>query len=82
MANPSRRDDSGSTSSGQGAPGMGGDPSDDPRDLAGGHEDLTSDDRTRKVDGATSNPTAPRSDGGSSSETVGVGGDRVVTERD
>jgi len=44
---------------------MGGQPSDDPRDLEGGHEGLTEDDRTRTVDGASGSGTGDGSGGGS-----------------
>lgn len=82
MSNNSRRNEQGSTSSGHGALGMGGQPSDDPRDLEGGHEGLTDDDRTRKVDGASGSSTGDRSGGGSSNQTIGVGGDKAATELD
>lgn len=52
MSNSSRRKGTGSTSSGHGALGMGGQP-DDARDLEGGHEGLTNDDRIRAVGGAS-----------------------------
>jgi len=60
MANPSKDKSQGSTSSGHGALGMGGQPDDNPRDQAGGHEDLVNDDRSRPVEGAhrsTQHPT-------------------------
>lgn len=83
MANsPRRKDDKSSTSSGQGALGMGGQPSDDPRDLEGGHENLTDDDRTRQVGGASGSGVGDQSGGGSSNQTVGVGGDKAVTKLD
>jgi hypothetical protein len=72
MSKSSRRSDKGSTSSGQGALGMGGQPSDNPRDEAGGHEGVTNDDRKRPVGGASGSGTAARSPG-----TVGVGGDKA-----
>lgn len=48
----SQRKDKGSTSSGHGALGMGGQPDDNPRDQAGGHENLPRDDRPAPVPGA------------------------------
>ena len=59
---------------------MGGQPDDDPRDLEGGHEGLTDDDRTRKVDGASGSPAGDRSGGGSSNQVVGVGGDKALDD--
>jgi hypothetical protein len=84
MSNASRRNNKKSTSSGHGALGMGGQPNDDPRDLEGGHEGLTDDDRTRAVDGASGSAAGDRSGsgGGSSNQTVGVGGDKAVDEID
>ena len=75
MANPGGDKDRGNTSSGHGALGMGGQPDDNPRDQAGGHEDLPRDDRPRKTDGASGSGSADHSGGGSANETVGVGGD-------
>jgi hypothetical protein len=71
--------DQGSTSSGQGALGMGGQPSDDPRDLEAGREGLSEDDLgggTGPVPGAFGTPKGDVS-GGSVS---GVVGDNSVTE--
>ncbi len=70
MSNTSRRNnkDKGSTSSGHGALGMGGQPTDDPRDLEGGHERLTDDDRTRPVDGASGSADRDRPGGRSSNQ--------------
>jgi hypothetical protein len=80
MSNASRRNNEGSTSSGHGALGMGGQASDDPRDLEGGHEELIEDDRARAVGGASGSAAGDRAGGGSSNQTVGVGGDGVATE--
>jgi hypothetical protein len=60
MSKKSRRNDNRSTSSGQGALGMGGQPNDNPRDEAGGHEGVTNDDRTRQVGGASGSGIAGR----------------------
>lgn len=69
MANASRRNDQGATSSGHGALGIGGEPSDDPRDIEGGHEDLTDDDRTRAVGGASGSTSRDRRGGEAAGET-------------
>ncbi|MFO0952929.1 MAG: hypothetical protein U0835_17615 [Isosphaeraceae bacterium] len=70
---PDRND---STSSGHGALGMGGDPSDDPRDLDSGHEDDVNDDRTRPLDGAAGKRQGDVSGG----SVAGVKGDNAVTQ--
>jgi hypothetical protein len=76
MSNSARRNDKDSTSSGHGALGMGGQPDDDPRDLRGGHEGVTDDDRTKVVGCASGSAAGDRAGGGSSNETVGVQGDK------
>jgi hypothetical protein len=76
MSNASRRNEKDSTSSGQGALGMGGQPSDDPRDSNSGSETLKADDRgsrTGPVDGAFG--PGSQSDN-SANEVVGVPGDK------
>jgi len=77
MSNASRRNDKDSTSSGHGALGMGGQPSDDPRDSNSGSEILKEDDRgshTGPVHGAF---RAGGRDDNSANETVGVPGDNA-----
>ena len=77
MSNKSYRKGVDATSSGHGALGMGGQPADDPRDLEGGHEGLTNDERTRPVDGASGNARSSDPSGGS---VAGVPGDNAVTQ--
>jgi len=77
MSNASRRNDKDSTSSGHGALGMGGQPSDDPRDSNSGSEMLKEDDRgsrTGPVDGAFG---SGKRAGSSANETTGVTGDKA-----
>ena len=82
MSNASRRNARSSTSSGQGALGMGGQADDDPRDLESGREMPAPDDlgsRTGPVDGASGSPSGPRGDH-SLNEAVGVTGDRAFDD--
>lgn len=65
-----------STGSGHGALGMGGQPADDRRDLASGHEGPTNDERTRPVDGASGGRPAD-----AAGSVAGVPGDNAVTEQ-
>jgi len=69
--------------SGQGALGMGGQPSDDPRDLEGGGEGRSHDDRgsrTGPIGGAFGSGEGVGIGGGSAgNETVGPSGDRGIT---
>jgi len=77
MSNASRRNDKDSTSSGHGALGMGGQPSDDPRDSNSGSEILKEDDRgsrTGPVDGAFG--AGDQADN-AANEIVGVPGDNA-----
>jgi len=78
MPNVSTRKDKDATSSGHGALGMGGDPSDDPRDLKSGGGDDLDEDRgggTGPVGGA--NGRVGDVSGGS---VAGVKGDNAVSE--
>jgi hypothetical protein len=82
MSKASRRNDRDSTGSGHGALGMGGQPSDDPRDLSSGRESLPEDDRgsgTGPVPGAFGS-WAGKVAGSSGNETVGVPGDRAFDD--
>src|SRR3954452_5357491 len=69
--------------SGQGALGMGGQPSDDPRDIAGGGEGRTYEDRGSKtgpIPGAFGSGTGAGIGGGTAgNETVGPMGDKGIT---
>jgi hypothetical protein len=80
MATRANEKDKGSTSSGHGALGMGGQPSDDPRDEKGGSEGYTDDDRggsgTGPVPGAFGSTQADVSGG----SVAGVPGDNSMTE--
>jgi len=71
------------TSSGHGALGMGGQPDDDPRDLARGGDGRSYSDqggRTGPVAGASGNPAgAPVAHGSAGNETVGPMGDKDAT---
>lgn len=80
MSNAARRNDKDSTSSGHGALGMGGQPSDDPRDSNSGSEPLKRDDRgsgTGPVGGAFG--SKDRADH-SAGETAGVTGDKAFDD--
>jgi len=69
-----------STSSGHGALGMGGQPSDDPRDSKSGREGLAEDDRgsgTGPVSGAFG---SEKQAGRTGSETLGVPGDKAFDD--
>ena len=72
------------TSSGHGALGMGGQPTDDPRDLDRGGEGRTNNDlggKTGPVPGAHGDGPSVTTGGGSAgNETVGPMGDRGITE--
>jgi len=74
MANVSTQNTGKPTSSGQGALGMGGQPSDDPRDMRGGGWD-PDDDRSSPVAGASGNEHRDLSVGG----VTGVEGDKAVS---
>jgi hypothetical protein len=79
MSSAARRNDKDSTSSGHGALGMGGQPTDDPRDLNSGGGDDLQDDRgggTGPVPGAGGNASFE-----ASGSVAGVPGDKTVTER-
>jgi len=68
-----------STSSGHGALGMGGQPSDDPRDLKAGGGDPADDDRgsgTGPIPGASGSPRGDLSAG----SVAGVPGDKAVAQ--
>lgn len=82
MANISRKKAKGTgpTSSGQGALGMGGQPNDNPRDQAGGHENLPRDDRSNPVDGASGRREDERTGKKTPDEVVGTGGDKTADE--
>ncbi|AMV38185.1 hypothetical protein [Planctomyces sp. SH-PL62] len=71
----------GPTSSGHGALGMGGQPSDDPRDLrAGGGDDLEEEERgsgTGPIPGASGSPSGDLSAG----SVAGVPGDKSIEEQ-
>jgi hypothetical protein len=77
MPNKSVSKDVESTSSGHGALGMGGQPTDDPRDLDGGHEGVTADDRTKHAEGAHGSDRAGDRSAGS---VAGVKGDNAVSQ--
>jgi len=85
MANISSKNDSQTknTSSGHGALGMGGQPTDDPRDLAGGGEGRVNDDRgsgTGPIGGAFGGTGEPGLGGGTGgSQAVGPMGDKAAT---
>jgi len=74
MSNASNQNTRKSTSSGQGALGMGGQPSDDPRDLHGGGWD-PDDDRTNPVGGASGKEHRDMP----ASNVAGVEGDKAVS---
>jgi len=83
MSNNKNETGQGSTSSGQGALGMGGSPSDNPRDEKRGGAGRTEDDRgggTGPVDGAFGNAQGDRAGGGTPNETTGVGGDEGAVD--
>jgi len=82
MANISRNKDkeSGSTSSGHGALGMGGQPDDNPRDQAGGHENLPRDDRSNPVPGATGRGKQERTGSKTPDEVAGTNKDKTADE--
>ncbi|HWE36104.1 MAG TPA: hypothetical protein VG406_05975 [Isosphaeraceae bacterium] len=69
---------------GQGAEGMGGQPDDNPRDIAGGGSGRTTDDRgggTGPIPGAFGGGPGGVTEGGpAGDETVGVHGDKAATE--
>ena len=48
---------------------MGGEPNDNPRDEAGGHEGITNDDRTRQVGGASGGGNKAERDAGQKKES-------------
>jgi len=80
MSNASKRNSRDSTSSGHGALGMGGQPSDDPRDLNSGGGDDMDDDRgggTGPVGGASGGRQRDVSGG----SVAGVPGDKAVTSQ-
>jgi len=82
MSKRSIQRDTKARNTGQGALGMGGQPSDDPRDLEGGGEGWSHDDRSRTgpVGGASGSSQGVGSGGGSAgTETVGPSGDRGIT---
>ncbi len=74
MSNASNQNSRKSTSSGQGALGMGGQPSDDPRDMHGGGWN-PDDDRTSPVGGASGNERRDMQVG----NVTGVEGDKAVS---
>jgi len=74
MSNAASRDARKSTNSGHGALGMGGQPSDDPRDINSAGWD-PNDDRSSPVDGASGNERGDLSGGNVS----GVKGDQAVS---
>jgi hypothetical protein len=79
MSDASRRKSKDSTSSGHGALGMGGQPSDDPRDLNSGGGDRADDDRagrTGPVGGASGKKRGDLSGG----SVTGVVGDKAANE--
>ena len=84
MPNVSNQKDDKSRNSGHGALGMGGQPNDDPRDLEGGGEGRTNEDRggrTGPIPGAFGGGTGVGAGGGTAgNETVGPAGDRDITE--
>src|SRR5258708_10575270 len=80
MSDASKRNTRNSTSSGHGALGMGGQPSDDPRDSNSGSEMLKEDDRgsrTGPVPGASGSGNQADN---SANETVGVPGDNAFDD--
>ena len=83
MSKRSIQRDTKARNTGQGALGMGGQPDDDPRDLEGGGEGRSHDDRgggTGPVRGASGSGQGVGSGGGSAgTETVGPSGDRGIT---
>lgn len=83
MPNKSTQKDDKAPNSGHGALGMGGQPADNPRDLEGGGEGRTSDDRgggTGAVPGAFGSGQNVGTGGGSAgNETVGPMGDKGIT---
>jgi hypothetical protein len=79
MPNVSTQKSQDPTSSGHGALGMGGDPTDDPRDLKGGGGDALNEDRgggTGPIPGASGSKSRDVSAG----SVAGVPGDQAVTE--
>lgn len=82
MANISRKKQTGKkpTSSGHGALGMGGQPVDNPRDEAGGHEELPRDDRTKPVAGAFGSREDERTGNKTPDEVVGTPDDKTADE--
>jgi len=79
MPNISKRDDKDSTSSGHGALGMGGQPSDDPRDLKSGGGGRLDDDRgggTGPVGGASGGERGDLSGG----SVAGVKADKAIDD--
>lgn len=84
MPNQSNSNEDKSRNSGHGALGMGGQPIEDPRDLEGGGEGRTNDDRgggTGPIPGAFGGGTGVGAGGGTAgNETVGPAGDRDITE--
>lgn len=81
MSSKSRRNPA-STSSGHGTFGMGGDSSDNPRDLESGREIRSEEDLEREkgpVPGATGGHFDPAAGGSAGNETVGPMGDKGIT---
>lgn len=81
MPNISNGNGKDSTSSGHGALGMGGQPSDDPRDLKRGGEGRSNSDLgggTGPVSGADGVVDEDLTGGGTSNETLGVEGDKAL----
>ena len=82
MPNKSTGKDQDARNTGHGALGMGGQPVDDPRDIAGGGEGRTNNDRggrTGPVDGAFGGDKGIGTGGGSAgNETVGPMGDKGI----
>jgi len=80
---PDQGKDRGSTSSGHGSLGMGGQPSDDPRDLERGGDGWLDDDRgggTGPIPGAFGKgPDVAMGGGSAGNETVGPMGDKGIT---
>src|SRR5438309_8299827 len=83
MSKRSAQKDTKARNTGQGALGMGGQPSDDPRDLERGGEGRVDNDlggRTGPVGGAFGNPAGADVSGGSAgNQAVGPLGDKGVT---
>jgi len=81
MSNRSQSNDQDSTNSGHGALGMGGQPTDTPRDLKRGGTGQVDDDRgagTGPVGGASGSGQGDPVNEGTAEETAGVGGDSAV----